>query len=246
LNTPEAIERLKELLPDYFVVAAFGQILSKQILDIPSKYPINIHASLLPKYRGSAPIQASILNMDKETGITTIVMDKGMDTGDMLLTSKTPIDPLDTTQDIHDRLAKIGSALILETIDALEENRLFPIPQEHDLATYVKMLKKSDGKIDWTKKNKQICAHINAMNPWPGAFTTLDSKHMKIFKAVVSDTPSTRKPGVVSLCDQKGIHVSTGNNSIIIQELMGTSGKRLTSDAFLRGHALLPGNRFDL
>ncbi|MCP4023767.1 MAG: methionyl-tRNA formyltransferase [Desulfobacteraceae bacterium] len=245
INTQKDLATLADCNPDYFVVVAFGQILSLEVLDIPKKYPVNIHGSLLPKYRGAAPIQASILNMDKDTGITTMVMDTGMDTGDMLLKSKTPISVNDTAQDLHDRLAQIGADLILETIDALEENRIKPIPQDHEKATYVKMLKKSDGKIDWSLENKNICAHINAMTPWPGAFSSLNDRYIKIFKIIESEESTGKEPGMVFCCDKEGIHVSCGKKSVIIKELMGSSGKRLLADAFLRGHNLLPGTRFD-
>ncbi|WP_299981398.1 methionyl-tRNA formyltransferase [Desulfobacula sp.] len=246
LNSKKPKEKLLSLHPDFFVVAAFGQILSREILDVPKVLPINIHASLLPKYRGASPIQASILNMDKITGVTTMVMAKDMDAGDILLQSTTPISDHDTAQDIHDRLGLIGADLIVETIHAILDNHLEPAPQDHSKATYVKMLKKSDGKIDWTLENRQICAHINAMTPWPGAFTSLGDKLIKIYKAKTSDNPSCHEPGVIFQCDKEGIHVATGKGCLIILELMGASGKRLKAMEFLCGHKVDPPVTFDL
>jgi len=245
LNTKDAREKLLSLQPDFFVVAAFGQILSQKILDIPKLFPINIHASLLPRYRGASPIQAAILNMDKITGITTMVMGKDLDAGDILLTATTPISEQDTAQDLHDRLGLIGADLIGKTLRAVLNERIEPTPQDHSKATYVKLLKKTDGEIDWALGNRQICAHINAMTPWPGAFTTLGSKRIKIYKARASDLPSPQDPGVIFQCDKDGIHVATGNGSLVILELMGISGKRLKAGEFLCGHKIDPPVKFD-
>jgi len=240
LNTAEGVERLSALNPDFFVVVAFGQILSQAILDIPKRYPVNIHASLLPKYRGATPIQAAVMNMDKESGVTTMVMARGMDTGDMLLKSSTPIDPDETAEDLHDRLAAMGAELIVETLTRVED--VVPEPQNESCATYVTMLKKSDGIIDWSQSADAIRAHINAMTPWPGAFTSLNGKRLKIFKAVpagsqLSDSSDSTQaaPGQILACSREGIHVAVGEGSVMITELMGNSGKRMTADAFLRG-----------
>jgi len=238
INSKESIEKLLSLKPDFFVVAAFGQILSEKILNIPRIYPINIHASLLPKYRGSSPIQAAIYNMDKKSGITTMVMAKGLDTGDILLSAPTPISQNDTAQDLHDTLTLLGADLIVKTIQQILKNQIKPIPQDHSKASYVKMLKKSDGKIDWNLSSRQICAHINAMTPWPGAFSKLDGKRVKIYKAVPFDKVSEHDPGVIFECDKQGIHVATGDGCVSILELMGTSGKRLKAFQFLCGHKI--------
>ncbi|WP_457551838.1 methionyl-tRNA formyltransferase [Desulfobacula sp.] len=238
INTEHAKDTLLSFHPDFFVVAAFGQILSQEILDIPKVFPINIHASLLPRYRGASPIQASILNRDKETGITTMIMAKKMDAGDLLMTASTPISEQDTAQDLHDRLGLIGADLIVKTIQAILDDGLERKPQDHSKATYVKMLKKSDGRIDWNLSCRQICAHINAMTPWPGAFTRLGDKLIKIYKATPSDIITRHAPGVIFQCDKQGIHVATGKGCLIILELMGTSGKRLKSGEFLCGHKI--------
>jgi methionyl-tRNA formyltransferase len=245
LNTQEGFEQLSALTPDYFVVVAFGQILSQKILDIPKIYPINIHASLLPLYRGAAPIQAAVMNRDAITGVTTMVMAKGMDSGDMLLTASTPVSPEETAQELHDRLSLMGGNLIVKTILENNLNKLCPIPQDHSKATYVSMLKKSDGQINWTRSNLAICAHINAMTPWPGAFTHLDGKRFKLFRAIPGDTQTALDPGGIYQCDGNGIHVATGKDTVVILELMGSSGKRLSADAFLRGHKIDLPARFE-
>ena len=238
INSNESIKKLLSLRPDFFVVAAFGQILSEKILNIPRIYPINIHASLLPKYRGSSPIQAAIYNMDKKSGITTMVMAKGLDTGDILLSTPTSIFQNDTAQDLHDTLTLLGADLIVKTIQQILKNQIKPIPQDHSKASYVKMLKKSDGKIDWNLSSRQICAHINAMTPWPGAFSKLDGKRVKIYKAVPFDKVSEHDPGIIFECDKQGIHVAAGDGCVSILELMGASGKRLKAFQFLCGHKI--------
>nr|WP_319394087.1 methionyl-tRNA formyltransferase [uncultured Desulfobacter sp.] len=240
INTPEGIERLAALEPDYFVVVAFGQILSRQVLDIPKTYPINIHASLLPKYRGAAPIQAAVLNMDAQTGVTTMVMAEKMDAGDILLMETTPVAPDETASTLHDRLSRIGSDLIIKTIHGIEQEKVTPVPQDHAKATYVPMLKKSDGRIDWRSSAKAVCAHINAMTPWPGAFTELGKKRLKIFKAAVSSVPAqvSADPGTVVSCSDGELFVAAGDGVVQVLELMGNSGKRLDAAAFLRGNKI--------
>ena len=246
LNTPETIEKLSHLNPDFFVVAAYGQILSQQILDIPKFYPINIHASLLPKYRGASPIQAAILNMDARTGVTTMVMAKKMDAGDILMSASTAIMPEDTAQNLQDRLSVLGADLIIETIKAVLDHSLTPTPQNHAHASYVKLLKKSDGRINWDLSSAKICAHINAMTPWPGAFSRLEDQHTKIFKARASDQSADYPAGTIFQYNPQGIHVSCGQGSLIILELMGSSGKRLKASDYLRGHTINPPMQFGL
>ena len=245
LNTDAMVEELTALAPDYLVVAAYGQILSQRILDIPAKFPVNIHASLLPKYRGAAPIQAVIRNREETSGITTMIMIKALDAGDILLVKETPIHPEDTARDLHDRLADIGAGLILETIDRLDAGRLTPTPQDPEKATYAPMLKKEDGRIDWTRSHLDVAAHIRAMNPWPGAFTELSGRRIKLFKARAGSDEAAHPPGTVCDIDEAGIHVAAGRGTVIIEALMGRSGKRLSADEFLRGHSLALADRFE-
>lgn len=244
LNTDAMVQELTALAPDYYVVAAYGQILSGRILEIPGKYPINIHASLLPRYRGASPIQAAICNRDDKSGITTMVMARELDAGDILLVKETPIYPQDTAGSLHDRLADIGANLILDTIDQINAGRLTPTPQDPEKATYAPMLKKEDGRIDWTRSHLDVMAHIRAMNPWPGAFTDLSSRRIKLFTAAPGEKECQAPPGTVCAIDQQGIHVAAGTGTVIIQELMGKSGKRLSADAFLRGHSMALSDRF--
>lgn len=245
LNTDAMVEELVGLAPDYYVVAAYGQILSQRILDIPAKYPVNIHASLLPRYRGAAPIQAAIRNRDEKSGVTTMVMVKELDAGDILLVKETPVHPRDTAQDLHDRLAGIGAGLILETIDQIDAGRLTPTPQDPEKATYAPMLKKEDGWIDWSRSHVDVVAHVLAMNPWPGAFTGLSGRRIKIFTARAGNDEAPHPPGTVCAIDEAGIHVAAGQGTVIVEELMGKSGKRLGADEFLRGHSLALADRFE-
>ena len=246
LNTDVMVEELTTLAPDYLVVAAYGQILSQRILDIPAKFPVNIHASLLPKYRGAAPIQAAIRNREETSGITTMIMVKALDAGDILLVKETPIHPEDTARDLHDRLADIGAGLILETIDRIDAGRLTPTPQDSEKATYAPMLKKEAGRIDWTLSHLDGVAHIRAMNPWPGGFTEWAGRHIKRFKARPGNDETAHPPGTVCAIDEAGIHVAAGRRgTVIIEELMGKSGKRLSADEFLRGHSLALTDRFE-
>ncbi len=251
INNPEITEKLKSLNPDLFVVVAFGQKLSEATLNIPTIYPINIHASLLPKYRGSSPIQAAILNLDKTTGIATMIMGKSLDTGDILLSLKTDISPNETAETLHDKLADMGGDLICSTLDAILTNSLTPTPQNHKLATYAPMLKKSDGEIHWEESSEKICAKIRAMTPWPGAFTYLDNKTLKIFKAepiilnkaeenFKSVEPKTM-PGTIIECHNNEIRVASSDGAVNILELMGKSGKRLKAEDFLRGNKIKKG-----
>ncbi|WP_321493067.1 methionyl-tRNA formyltransferase [uncultured Desulfobacter sp.] len=247
INTPEGLKLISDLEPDYFVVVAFGQILSRQMLDIPKTYPINIHASLLPKYRGASPIQAAVLNMDDQTGVTTMVMAEKMDAGDILLMETTPVDPQETAPMLHDRLAQIGAHLIVKTIHAIEQGKVTPAPQDHSKATYVSMLKKSDGRIDWQRSTKAVCAHINAMTPWPGAFTELDGKRLKIFKAVPSSLSmqASALPGTIVASNEEGLFVAAADGVVQVLELMGSSGKRLDAAAFLCGNKIEPLTCFE-
>ena len=179
------ISIMKDLHPDIIVVIAYGKILPKAVLDIPPKGCINVHASLLPKYRGAAPINWAIINGEKETGVTTMLMDEGMDTGDILLTERISIKPEDTTADIHDRLKHVGATLLVETIKGVQSRTLRPIPQAHAQATYAPMLKKEDGRIDWGMGPQEIINLIRGLNPWPGAYTRWEGMQIKIFKAEV-------------------------------------------------------------
>ncbi|MFH1152225.1 MAG: methionyl-tRNA formyltransferase [Pseudomonadota bacterium] len=244
LNTPEVVGQIRSLSPDFFVVVAFGQILSQEMLRIPRIYPINIHASLLPAYRGASPIHSAILNGETQTGITTMIMDRTLDTGDILLMSSTPISDNETTQNLHDRLAIMGADMIIKTLDGLRNNSIIPRPQDNAMASYAPMLKKEDGKIDWESEPGSIHSRVRAMTPWPGAFTFHGNERLKLFIVKPGFTPTDALPGTILAADAQGIRVAAGNGTITILELQGAAGKRLRADEYLRGKTLSPGTRF--
>ncbi len=245
INDPEIIKKIKALNPDLFVVVAFGHKLFREILSIPCIYPINIHASLLPSYRGSSPIQAAILNMDKETGVTTIIMDENLDTGDILLSSRTYLSSHENYQDLHDRLSQMGADLIIKTLDGISKNQIKPRKQGQKNASFAPMLRKNHGKINWNIDSEKINSHVRAMTPWPGAFTYLNEKNIKIFKTKYKKDKTGFKPGTIFLCNKQGIHVAAGVGSVVILELQEASKKRLLSHEFLRGKKIEIGTIFD-
>lgn len=242
---PEFIENIKALNPDIIVIVAFGQILPEEVLLIPRLGCINVHASLLPKLRGSAPINWAIINGDKETGITTMFMDKGIDTGDMLLKEKVAIGEDMTAGELHDVLMNTGADLLIKTLKSIEDGTMIRIPQDNDASTYVPMLDRDTGKIDWTKKAHDIKNLVRGTNPYPAAYSTLDGKRIKIWKAEVDQNCElTGEPGTVYKVDREGIYVSAGNGGIIIKELQSDSGKRIDAFSYTLGHAVNIGDRF--
>ena len=243
-KTDEFAERLESIAPDVLVVIAYGQILPPRVLNIPSLLPINVHASLLPLYRGPAPIQWAVINGDHETGITTMKMAAGMDTGDILLTAKEKILPDDTAATLHDRLARLGAKLLIETLDVICADRLVTIPQDDSLATYAPMLKKSDGLIPWHKPARELANFVRGMNPWPGAFTHQNEQRLKIFNAIPLPDESEAIPGTVVEGFPDELRVATGKGLLLIREIQGTSGKRLKMNEYLHGHPIPPGTLF--
>ena len=239
IKTEEFFNELKKFSPDLICVAAYGKILPKNILDFPPHGSINVHASLLPKYRGAAPINWTIIRGEKITGITTMKMDEGMDTGDMLLKKEVPIDDEDTGETLSEKLSEIGAKLLIETIRLLKEGKLSPIPQDHSQATYAPMLKKEDGKIDWEKPAKEIRNLIRGALPWPGAYTNLEGKLLKIHKARLSEGEG--QPGEIIKSDSGILRVATGEGTLDIQELQIEGGKKLETEAFLRGRRIKEG-----
>jgi len=227
--------------PDFTVVVAFGHILRKNILDIPKIATINIHASLLPKYRGPAPIQWAVINGDTQTGVTTMLMDEGMDTGDILLSSELERGPDDTSETLHDRLADFGADLLIQTLNAFKTGNILPIKQDHNQATYAPLLKKNDGRINWEKPANDLDAFIRGMTPWPGAFTFHGGKRLKIFRAKVISADTTGTPGTILKGFPDELWVATGKGVLSILEIQEASGKRLLIKDFLRGYDLSPG-----
>lgn len=246
-------ERVKEELfqevliglhPDLVVVVAFGQILPKSILNIPKYGAINVHASLLPKYRGAAPIARAILNGEKMTGITTMVMDEGMDTGDILLQVETTIGDEETCETLHDRLASLGARLLKETLEKMKAGNIHPTPQDHSKATDAPPLKKEDGRIDWKNGANEIHRQVRAFNPWPGAFTKLGDQWLKIYKGEIRERPPTGKAGAVVWVGSDFIEVETGKDSFRIKEVQLEGRRRMTIRDFLSGHPLPIGAVF--
>lgn len=229
------VEELKRLAPDLLIVVAYGQILTGAILAIPRLGCMNIHGSLLPKYRGPAPIQWAIINGDDQTGVTTMWMDEGVDTGDVLLSASISIGPEETTQTLQGRLAKEGARLLCETLERLVEGRLSSTPQDHSRATYAPLLKKEDGRIDWTKDAGVLDAFVRGMNPWPGAFTFLAGKRLRIFRAKVVKRKTSQAPGTVLEGFPGDLEVAAGCDALRLLEVQLESAKRLTVADFLRG-----------
>jgi len=241
VRAPEVVAQIRELKPDLIVVVAFGQILPQSLLDIPRHGCINIHASLLPRYRGAAPLNWCLINGETETGITTMMMDAGLDTGDMLVKRSIPIGPDEDAQSLHDRLSLLGADTIDETLDRLLAGTLTREKQDDSLSCYAPMLKKEDGRIDWAREPQQIKNLVRGFTPWPGAYTSLESKTLKLYKVSVAEGSGT--PGEVIATGKDGIIVACGSGSIRIEELQLEGRKRLSAAEFLAGYRLEPGSR---
>ncbi|KAF0217886.1 MAG: methionyl-tRNA [Geobacteraceae bacterium] len=244
VRAPEFVETIRELSPDLIVVVAFGQILPKGLLDIPRHGCINVHASLLPRYRGAAPLNWSIINGETETGVTTMLMDVGLDTGDMLVKKSTSIDPEEDTQSLHDRLMFLGAEALGETLDLLVAGDLKPEKQDDALSSYAPMLKKADGLIEWHNQPQAIKNLVRGMNPWPGAFTFLDGKTLKICRVRVA--AGFGVPGTVLKADRSGLEVACEGGSLSIEELQLEGRKRLNAPEFLAGYKIEPGTVLDM
>jgi methionyl-tRNA formyltransferase len=239
VRTQEFLSQLQNLSPDLICVTAYGKILPKNILELPRCGCVNVHASLLPKYRGAAPINWAIVRGETQSGITTMLMDEGMDTGDILLKKEIQIQDEDDAGTLSEKLSQLGAELLLETISQLQEGKLDPAKQDESLATYAPMLKKSDGEIKWDKPASELWNLIRGMNPWPGTFTTLGNKSLKIFKAKLVDGEGS--PSEVLESDPGVLRVSTGEGALEISELQLEGGKRLDTKSFLAGRKIEKG-----
>ncbi|MDX1763651.1 MAG: methionyl-tRNA formyltransferase [bacterium] len=242
IRNEETIGMLRDLASDLIVVAAFGQILPPAVLSIPRLGCINIHASLLPRYRGASPISAAIAAGESVTGVTTMMMDQGMDTGDMLMQLSLSIEESDTAGTLTGRLSLLGAQAILKTLLAIKAGRLKPNRQDDRAATYAPLLRKEDGQIDWTRRSREIGNHVRAMDPWPGAFTTLGDKVIKIWR--VSPKAGTGEPGRVLEAGRRLV-VGAGSGVVAIEELQLPGKKRIAAGEFLRGnHEVREGMTF--
>lgn len=239
VRSPEFVEILKALKPDVIVVVAFGQILSKEVLDIPPYGCVNVHASLLPRYRGAAPIQQVIIDGEKETGITTMMMDVGLDTGDMLERTVIPISDDETGDSLHDKLSPLGGELIVSTLKKLEDGTIVRTPQTDENTCYAKMLKKNMGDIDWSKDAASIERLVRGLNSWPSAYTKWNGRTLKIWKAEVLDKEYEGSCGEVVHVDKNSLYVKTGKGTLSLKEVQPEGKKRMEIDAFLRGYPVV-------
>ncbi len=247
---PEFFQVLEKLSPDVIVVVAFGQILPKTILQLPKYGCINVHASLLPKLRGAAPIQWSIINGDAESGVTIQQMDEGIDTGDILLVKKYTLDAKETGGSLFDRLASFGGAMVLDVLEQAEAGTLQPVPQNHEEHTRAKMLSKETGHIDFTQSALQIERLIRGLNPWPSAYTYLEDKMLKLWAAEVISAEqagecsfSSVEPGTVVAVNKRDFVIQTGDGYLAVQEVQLAGKKRMNTESFLRGYSLTEGTR---
>jgi methionyl-tRNA formyltransferase len=240
VKDPHFIAQLEELKPDVIVVAAFGQILPPAILAMPPLGCINVHPSLLPKYRGAAPINWAIINGESKTGVTTYLMDEGMDTGAILLVREVEINKDQTAEELGEQLAALGGDLAQETVQGLKEKGLQPIPQDEKGATYAPLLKKTDGLIKWEAAADRIRNQMRGMLPWPVAFTWLKGKRMKLFRGRTG--AGAGAPGEITSLEG-GIEVACGTGSLVIEELQLEGGKKMGWKEFSRGHQLTPGEK---
>ena len=244
IREPEAVEQIRSLSPDLIVVAAFGQILPQELLDIPRLGCINIHASLLPRIRGAAPIQWSVINGDPESGITLMQMNAGLDTGDILFQESLPIGPQETGESLYDKLAQLGGEMIVKYLPAIAAGEVSPVKQDDSLSTYAPMLRKEMGEIDWSMPAPQIEQRMRGMLPWPGAYTKLDGHVLKVWKAEVAEPEQDAGPvlpGTVLYTDKSRICVRTGDGVLALLEVQAEGKKRMGTDAFLRGTKIPAG-----
>ena len=246
VKTDESYEILKELNADIYVVVAYGRILPKKVLELPQHGCINVHASILPKYRGASPIQAVIVNGEKETGVTIMQMNEGLDTGDILHVKKTPISEDDTGGTLHDRLAVMGADALIEYLDILEKGERVAIPQDDALSNYAPLITKNDGKVSFENPANKIANQIMGYAPWPGTFADLGNTTIKFFGGyVVENTVAHEDFGAIDSVTAEGMVVKCAVGKILIKEIQKSGGKRMTPDSFFRGRPELLKERFN-
>ena len=245
IKTEEFTAKLEEMKPDLMVVVAFGQILSQRILDIPEYGCINVHASLLPRYRGAAPMQWCVINGEKKTGVTTMFMDAGLDTGDMLLKAEFPIGEDTTLEEVHDGLMGMGAKVLIDTLEKLSDGTLTRMPQPEE-SNYAPMLTKTTGQIDWSKSAQEVHNLVRGLNSWPGAYTSLDGAKYKIWRTRRTGERTTSLAGTVVRADKKtGLFVAAGDEVLEILELQAPGKKKMGAADYLNGHGFAAGAKFD-
>lgn len=240
----EEVESLLALNPTLIVTAAYGQILPKSLLDAPAYGAINVHASLLPKYRGGAPIHYAVMNGEKETGVTLMMMTAELDAGDIIAQERIPIGKQQTTGDLFPILAEMGGRLLVNTLPDYLAGRIRPIPQDQSLATYAPTLKKEDEWLDFSLPAERLYNRIRGLNPYPGAYTKLGEERIKVWWSEVGEGKSREEPGTILSASNEGIDVATGDGVLILKEIQPAGKKRMTVDTYLRGHTLAKGMRF--
>lgn len=237
MRTPEAAQTLRELAPDILAVVAYGKILPDEVLAIPRLGSVNVHGSLLPKYRGAAPIQWAVLNGDDKTGVTTMYLSHDMDAGDIIYTEETPIGEYETTGELFDRLADMGAALLVRTLRDIEAGNAPRTPQEHEKASYVKQLDKSICPIDWTQSPRKIVKHVCGLVPWPVATMKLGDDTLKVYKAEYTETCTDKAPGSVVSAGKAGLEIACGGGrTVMVTELQASGKRRMEASAWLLGH----------
>ena len=241
MKDPAFIESLRVLKPDLIVVVAFGRILPPEILDLPTRGCVNLHASLLPKYRGAAPIQWAIINGEQETGLTTIRMDPGMDTGVILLHERVSIPPEDTAGSLSVRMAERGADLLLRTLKGIESGEIVPAPQNPAQATLAPLLEKEAGEIDWAQPAVAIANRIRGLSPWPGAYTFYRDERWRIWKGALIDKTGEEMPGTILQGGREAIPVATGRGLLQILEIQPENSRRMGIREFLAGHSVEAG-----
>ena len=239
----EFIQELETIAPDVIVVVAYGQILPERILNLPKYGCINVHGSLLPKYRGAAPIQWAVLNGEEKTGITTMYMEKGLDTGDMIDKAEVVLDPKETAGSLHDKLMNLGADLLLETLDKLEKGTIVRTKQDDSQSCYAKMLSKEMGRMDFSRSAKELEQWIRGMNPWPSAYTTMNGKTLKIWDADVVSYEGSEEPGTVVKVTKDTIIVAAGEGALALKEIQLAGKKQMPVQAFLLGSSVETGIR---
>lgn len=242
LKDTQIQERIMSMAPDVIIVAAYGKLLPRVVLDAPKLGCINIHGSLLPKYRGAAPIQWAIINGDSVTGVTTMYMAEGMDTGDMLLKAETPVDPEETAGELFDRLKDLGAQLLGETLDRLEQGNLKRVPQDESKATHAPMLSKEMSRLNWNCPARKLHDLIRGLNPWPCAAAQLDGKRLKLLASRVTEGEGV--PGALEVRPE-GLAVFCGQDALLLTEVQTENGKRMSGKDYLLGHPLREGARFE-
>jgi methionyl-tRNA formyltransferase len=246
VKTDDFLAELRKYAPDIIGLTAYGKMLPESIINLPPLGTINVHGSLLPKYRGAAPIQWALVNGETETGITIMQMDEGMDTGDILLQEKLPVSQKDTAGSMAVKLAELGGETLGKALDLLRADKLKPTKQDNDQASLAPLLKKKDGLVDWSQSAVQISCQIRGLDPWPTTHTTLSGKRLRLFSPEVADRSlclscSVSAPGIICMADRYGLLITTGDGCLVIKEIQAEGSKRMSVDAYLSGHSIQPG-----